>query len=164
MKGLLVVVGMMAVIAAQSQVPFKLDVGLEHVSGDSWNLVMDLDIGEGDWVVSALSTDSMFGKVDVEFLWPAQIQITGPMQEYPPSKEEVERFSQLEILVLKEDTRMVLPLTLMGMPTVVWKGRIWFVLEPLCMPFSTEFDVVPDGRGGVVVQRVATHLDWPPGR
>lgn len=164
MKGLLVVVGMMAVIAAQSQVPFKLDVALEHVSGNSWNLVMDLDMGEGDWVVSALSTDSMFGKVDVEFLWPAQIQITGPMQEDPPSKEEVERFSQLEILVLREDTRMVLPLTFMGMPAVVWKGRIWFVLEPLCMPFSTEFDVVSDGRGGVVVQRVATHLDWPPGR
>ena len=41
-------------------VPFGLTVDLEPADEGAWNVVLDLDIGPRDWVVSSYSTDSMF--------------------------------------------------------------------------------------------------------
>ena len=45
----------------EEAMPFQLDVALEPASEGEWNLILDLDMDHGDWVVSSCSTDSMFG-------------------------------------------------------------------------------------------------------
>ena len=90
-----------------SQVPFGLKCEVVKVEGEEHDLVFDLDLGPGDWVVSSHSTDSMFGKFSLRFQEPQAIQLIGSMEEFPPSAWEVEHFSQLDIKVIRQDTRLV---------------------------------------------------------
>ena len=66
-------------------VPFGLTVDLEPADEGAWNVVLDLDLGPRDWVVSSYSTDSMFGKVALRFQEPHALTLLGPMEEIPPS-------------------------------------------------------------------------------
>ncbi len=56
-----------------SHVPFGLTCDLVQVEGEEYDLVFDLDLGPGDWVVSSHSTDSMFGKLSLRFQEPQAI-------------------------------------------------------------------------------------------
>ena len=63
-----------------------------HLGSAMWckfeehDLVFDLDLGPGDWVVSSHSTDSMFGKFSLRFQEPQAIELIGSMEEFPPPR------------------------------------------------------------------------------
>lgn len=99
--------------------------------------MFDLDLGPGDWVVSSHSTDSMFGKFSLRFQEPQAIQLIGSMEEFPPSAWEVEHFSQLDIKVIRQDTRLVQRVSIDQAHEGELNVEVFFVLEPLCMPFRT---------------------------
>lgn len=120
-----------------SQVPFGLKCDVVHVEGEKHDLVFDLDLGQGDWVVSSHSTDSMFGKFSLRFQEPQAIELIGSMEEFPPSAWEVEHFSQLDIKVIRQDTRLVQRVSIDQAHQGELYGEVFFVLEPLCMPFRT---------------------------
>ena len=120
-----------------SHVPFGLTCDVVQVEGEEHDLVFDLDLGPGDWVVSSHSTDSMFGKFSLRFQEPQAIQLMGSMEEFPPSAWEVEHFSQLDIKVIRQDTRLVQRVSIDQAHQGELQGEVFFVLEPLCMPFRT---------------------------
>ena len=144
-------------------VPFGLTVDLEPAAGGTWNLVLDLDIGRRDWVVSSYSTDSMFGKVALRFQEPHALTLLGPMEEIPPSQWEVEPFSQLDIKVIRHDTRMVQKLAIAPGHTEDIHGRVFFVLEPLCTPFETTFTLQSDAQKGWTAVNTGSRDAFPPG-
>ena len=121
----------------ESQVPFGLECDVVHVEGEEHDLVFDLDLGPGDWVVSSHSTDSMFGKFSLRFQEPTAIKLIGSMEEVPPSAWELEHFSQLDIKVIRTDTRLVQRVAIDPGRQGDLHGEVFFVLEPLCMPFKT---------------------------
>lgn len=121
----------------ESQVPFGLECDVVHVEGEEHDLVFDLDLGPGDWVVSSHSTDSMFGKFSLRFQEPTAIKLIGSMEEVPPSAWELEHFSQLDIKVIRTDTRLVQRVAIDSGRQGDLHGEVFFVLEPLCMPFRT---------------------------
>lgn len=121
----------------ESQVPFGLECDVVHVEGEEHDLVFDLDLDPGDWVVSSHSTDSMFGKFSLRFQEPTAIKLIGSMEEVPPSVWEVEHFSQLDIKVIRKDTRLVQRVAIDPGRQGDLHGEVFFVLEPLCMPFKT---------------------------
>lgn len=128
------------------EIPFQLSVDVEpRDNADEVNLILDLELREGDWVVSSMSTDSMFGKVQLRFSDPDAVALMGPMQESPDSQWEIERFSQLKVKVIHERTRMVQPIRFSAAlePQEAIVGEVFFVVEPLCMPFETTFALVP---------------------
>ena len=70
------------------------------------------------------------------------------MEEIPPSQWEVEPFSQLDIKVIRRDTRMIQRLAMDPNHVDDIHGKVFFVLEPLCTPFETTFTLIPHlGRG-----------------
>ena len=144
-------------------VPFGLTVDLEPAAGGTWNLVLDLDIGRRDWVVSSYSTDSMFGKVALRFQEPHALTLLGPMEEIPPSQWEVEPFSQLDIKVIRHDTRMVQKLAIAPGHTENIHGRVFSVLEPLCTPFETTFTLQSDAQKGWTAVNTGSRDAFPPG-
>ena len=123
--------------------PFGLTFEVEGTTGGTYaTLVLDLDLFQDeDWVVSMHSTDSMFGKVDVRFLDLPLLMPAGELTERPESTWEVEHFSQLDIRVLRRDTKMRLPVRATSNRDFEAKGQVFFVLEPLCMPFEVDFTV-----------------------
>lgn len=120
-----------------SYVPFGLTCDVVQVEGEEHDLVFDLDLGPGDWVVSSHSTDSMFGKFSLRFQEPQAIQLIGSIEEFLPSAWEVEHFSQLDIKVIRQDTRLVQRVAINKAHQGELNGVVFFVLEPLCMPFRT---------------------------
>ena len=120
-----------------SQAPFGLKCDVVQVEGEEHDLVFDLDLGPGDWVVSSHSTDSMFGKFSLRFQEPQAIELIGSMEEFPPSAWEVEHFSQLDIKVIRQDTRLVQRVAIEQAHQGELNVEVFFVLEPLCMPFRT---------------------------
>ena len=99
--------GTLAQTEDDARTPFGLNCDVVQVDGEEHDLVFDLDLGPDDWVVSSHSTDSMFGKFSLRFQEPQAIELIGSMEEFPPSAWEVEPFSQLDIKVIREDTRLV---------------------------------------------------------
>lgn len=144
-------------------VPFGLTVDLEPADEGAWNVVLDLDIGPRDWVVSSYSTDSMFGKVALRFEEPHALTLLGPMEEIPPSQWEVEPFSQLDIKVIRHDTRMIQKLAIAPGHTDDIHGRVFFVLEPLCTPFETTFTLQRDAQKGWTAVNTGSRDAFPPG-
>ena len=111
-----------------SHVPFGLTCDVVQVEGEEHDLVFDLDLGPGDWVVSSHSTDSMFGKFSLRFQEPQAIQLMGSMEEFPPSAWEVEHFSQLDIKVIRQDTRLVQRVSIDQAHQGELQGEVFFVL------------------------------------
>jgi hypothetical protein len=143
--------------------PFGLTFEVEgEKEGVEATLVMDLDLFQKeDWVVSTHSTDSMFGKVDVRFLDLPLLMPAGELTERPESTWEVEHFSQLAIRVLRQDTEMRLPVRATSDRDFEAMGQVFFVLEPLCMPFEVDFTV--GRREGVwTVERTGGRQAWFP--
>ena len=144
--------------------PFGLTFEVEGTTGGTdATLVLDLDLFQDeDWVVSMHSTDSMFGKVDVRFLDLPLLMPAGELTERPESTWEVEHFSQLDIRVLRRDTEMRLPVRATSNRDFEAKGQVFFVLEPLCMPFEVDFTV--GRRDGVwAVECTGGRQVWFPG-
>ena len=106
--------------------------------------------------------DSVFGKVDVRFLDLPLLMPAGELTERPESTWEVEHFSQLDIRVLRQDTEMRLPMRATSSRDFEAKGQVFFVLEPLCMPFEVDFTV--GRRAGVwTVESTGGRQAWFPG-
>ena len=151
-----------------SEVPFELGVSLANQEDGAMDLVFDLDLGRGDWVVSSHSTDSMFGRVALSFRDPEGLALVGGMEEMPPSQWEVEPFSQLDIKVLRYDTRMSQRLEVGDGRSHDIHGEVFFVLEPLCMPFETTFVLrrqhAPEASSPVWhVTHTGSRVSFPPG-
>ena len=159
---LLITIGSRA-SSQEEAMPFQLDFALERASEGKWNLILDLDVDPGDWVVSSYSTDSMFGKVALRFQEPHALTLLGPMEEIPPSQWEVEPFSQLDIKVIRHDTRMIQALAIVPGHTKDIHGRVFFVLEPLCTPFETTFTLTHTSAGGWQVVHTGSRDAFPPG-
>ena len=123
---------------------FGLMCNVVQVDGQLYDLVFDLDLGPGDWVVSSHSTDSMFGKFSLRFQDPQAIEWIGSMEEVPTSKWEVEPFSQLDIKVIRQDTRIVQRIAIDEAQRGDLHGEVFFVLEPMCTPFETTFTLTRD--------------------
>ncbi len=123
---LLITIGSRA-SSQEEAMPFQLNVALERASEGEWNLILDLDVDPGDWVVSWYSTDSMFGKVASRFQEPQALTLMGAMEEIPPSQWEVEPFSQLDIKVIRRDTRMIQKWAIAPGHTEDIHGRVFFV-------------------------------------
>jgi len=163
--GVLLSVGLLSSgLGLAQHLPFGLAFEVEAVAGEEdATLVMELDLfQEEDWVVSTHSTDSMFGKVDVRFLDLPLLMPAGELTERPESTWEVEHFSQLDIRVLRRDTEMRLPVRATSDLDFEAKGQVFFVLEPLCMPFEVDFTV--GRRAGVwAVESTGGRQAWFPG-
>ena len=149
--------------AQEESMPFQLDVDLTPMPNGDWNLILDLDMDPGDWVVSSYSTDSMFGKVALRFQEPHAVTLLGSIEEMPPSQWEVEPFSQLDIKVIRRDTRMIQRLAMDAHHTEDIHGRVFFVLEPLCTPFETTFTLTPTAMGAWQVVHTGSRAAFPPG-
>ena len=147
----------------EEAMPFQLDVALEPSAKGEWNLILDLDMDPGDWVVSSYSTDSMFGKVALRFQEPEALTLLGAMEEIPPSQWEVEPFSQLDIKVLRRDTRMIQRVAMGPNHLDDIHGKVFFVLEPLCTPFETTFTLTHTSGGGWKVVHTGSRDAFPPG-
>ena len=147
----------------EEAMPFQLDIALEPASEGEWNLILDLDMDPGDWVVSSYSTDSMFGRVALRFQEPEALTLSGAMEEIPPSQWEVEPFSQLDIKVIRRDTRMIQPMAMDLNHVDDIHGKVFFVLEPLCTPFETTFTLTHTSAGGWKVVHTGTRDAFPPG-
>ena len=147
----------------EEAMPFQLDVALEPALEGEWNLILDLDMDPGDWVVSSCSTDSMFGKVALRFLEPEALTLLGAMEEIPPSQWEVEPFSQLDIKVMRRDTRMIQRVAMDPNHVDDIHGKVFFVLEPLCTPFETTFTLTHTSTRGWKVVHTGSRDAFPPG-
>ena len=147
----------------EEAMPFQLDVALQPASEGEWNLILDLDMDPGDWVVSSYSTDSMFGKVALRFQEPKALTLLGAMEEIPPSQWEVEPFSQLDIKVIRRDTRMIQRVAMDPNHLDDIHGKVFFVLEPLCTPFETTFTLTQTSAGGWQVLHTGSRDAFPPG-
>ena len=163
--GVILCVGLLSNRLAHAQdLPFGLAFEVEGATGgEDATLVINLDLFQAeDWVVSTHSTDSMFGKVDVRFLDLPLLMPAGELMERPESTWEVEHFSQLDIRVLRQDTEMRLPVRATSGLDFEAKGQVFFVLEPLCMPFEVDFTV--GRRAGVwTVESTGGRQAWFPG-
>lgn len=129
--------GTLARTEDDARTPFGLKCDVVQVDGEVHDLVFDLDLGPDDWVVSSHSTDSMFGKFSLRFQEPQAIELIGSMEEFPPSAWEVEPFSQLDIKVIREDTRLVQRIVIDEAHRGDVHGEVFFVLESMCTPFKT---------------------------
>ena len=163
--GVILCVGLVSSGWAHAQdLPFGLTFDVEGTTGGAdATLVLDLDLFQAeDWVVSTHSTDSMFGKVDVRLLDLPLLIPAGELTERPESTWDVEHFSQLDIRVLRQDTEMRLPVRATSSRDFEAKGQVFFVLEPLCMPFEVDFTV--GRRAGVwAVESTGGRQAWFPG-
>lgn len=130
------------------ETPFDIRVFVDPAEADSnaqVALIAELDLPSGSYVISALSDRDYLGKFQVDWKDTA-IAPAGKLRETPPSVPGWEPFDKVYTPMLMESSTLSQTWSLpSGMGP--FDGRIFFVLEPQCVPYALDFTVEkePDG-------------------
>lgn len=114
-------------------------------TGARVTLVTEIDIPEGAYVISALSDRDYLGKFQTSWA-NAAIQPIGSLLEYPRSMPGWEPFDRVFTPMLTSNT-VIRQDWAFPAESAPHQGRIFFVLEPQCVPYALDFTLEKDPYG-----------------
>lgn len=137
--------------------PENFNIGADGlIQGDTLVLDIAVDVPEGSYVISALSDRDYLGKFQLH--WGDSLMVSlGQLTEDPPSRLGWEPWDKVHTPMLFSPTRIrqswLLP---EGADTL--KGEVFFVLEPQCVPYALDVQVV---RSSGQVTQGLVHPQYP---
>lgn len=112
-----------------------------RLQGDTLLLDIAVDVPEGSYVISALSDRDYLGKFQLHWEEVGMVAL-GALTEDPPSTLGWEPWDKVHTPMLFSPTHIhqdwLIPTRL---DTV--KGNVFFVLEPQCVPYALDIQIVP---------------------
>jgi hypothetical protein len=129
--------------------PENFDIRADgRVEGDTLLLDIAVDVPEGSYVISALSDRDYLGKFQLH--WEdSTVMALGALTESPPSTPGWEPWDKVHTPMLFSPTRIRQSWILRkGLDTL--KGEVSFVLEPQCVLYALDIQIVPST--GIITQ------------
>ena len=128
----------------ESTLPDGFDIAVSGaVQGDTLTLEVSVDIPEGAYVISALSERNYMGKFSVTWT-DSTIHPVSALIESPASISGWEPFDQVYTPMLFAPTVITQDWHLPD-STGPFDGKVFFVLEPQCVPYALNFQVEKTG-------------------
>jgi hypothetical protein len=123
--------------------PFKLGLGIGYDQDEPW-LNMDLELNDSSWIVSPFSTDGFYLPFSVSLEDSKHVKLAGNITERPTSLTEFDSLIKKEVQLVREPTVFSHRLDASKLKDEVVKGKIEFMIEPLCVPYTVDFVISRD--------------------
>jgi hypothetical protein len=134
--------------------PFKLALGIGYDQGIPW-LNADLELADSSWIVSPFSEDDFYMPFTLTIEESDDVKLAGTLKERPPSIQEFDEIIEKEVSLVTGNTIFSHKLEVTATEAFKVKGKIEFMLEPLCVPYTVEF-VISDDYEMVTVTKTGT--------
>ena len=136
---------------------FELNLDFLQATNEKTKLRIQLELDSGNYFISPLSTDSMFGKLQLQLLG-NEVQLDGEWDEHPRSNGSWDPHAEAMVRFVNQSTAFHVPLATPQASRWRSAGKLFFVLEPMCIPYAVDFEMEESGNGpevsNVQVQRL----------
>jgi hypothetical protein len=119
---------------------FEIEARMEPLLSGGNQLIIDLIPDAGNFVVSPLSQDDFYGRVQLEF---DTIVLASDQHwtELPPSRASWDEFSESLVRFVQTPTRFSVPLNAAFAQDFTSEAKVFFVIEPQCIPYVSTLTV-----------------------
>lgn len=137
--------------------PFDLTLQLHALSQHQYQLSANLMLKDGDYVISALSSDSVYDHFEINLPPSDYLTLNDTLIEEPLSIEEFDPIIQQPVRFIRQNTVIQKPLTINTTSDFNVSGKIELVLEPHCIPYDVSF-VITSHSGVVRIEQIKTTI------
>ncbi len=132
--------GVFKIIEPQIEVkPFDIDVQIDKRGSDQYDLIVTIELENGNYVISPYSEDETYGHFEISFAETSNFILLDQLLEIPNSVEEFDPVLKRQVKFVRETTSYTQRIRLASQDNFVVSGLIEFVLEPSCVPYDVEF-------------------------
>ena len=135
------------------EAPFKLGLGIGYDDGPWLNA--DLELADGSWVASPHSEDDFYMPLTLSIEESKGINLAGAIKERPRSIKEFDSIIGKEVSLVRGNTIFSQKLEVTATGVFEARGKIEFLLEPACVPYTVDF-VISDDYEMVTVTKMGT--------
>lgn len=132
--------GVFQIIEPQIEVkPFDIDVQIDKRGNDQYDLIVTIELENGNYVISPYSEDETYGHFEISLAETSNFILLDQLLEVPNSVEEYDPVLKRQVKFVRETTSYTQRIRLASQDNFVVSGLIEFVLEPSCVPYDVEF-------------------------
>ncbi len=140
-----------------NELPFGLSLDIEKNVAD-YSLVVDLKLKPGDYVISPFSKDGFYGQVDISLSESDQLSKGKSLLEIPKSTAEFDPIISQAVNFVRQSTIYKQELKLISSEDFEVPGKIWFLLEPICIPYQVDF-LITHQSGVLTIKQTKAGID-----
>lgn len=145
-------------IALQGEETFDIDLQLDELKDGKYNLGVTIKLDGESYVVSPYSEDSIYGHFNISIPETAHFVIENDLLEIPNSVREFDPIIEMPVNFVRENTTYRQQIKVLSKDDFEVTGVIWFLLEPICIPYEVEF-VLSHRSGKMEVKKTKTGID-----
>lgn len=136
---------------------FDVNFQIEKSSSDTYTLAIALELEGENFVISPFSKDGVYGPFEISLTENRHLTATGKLQEIPLSIEEHDPIINQPVRFIRQNTTFKQKLKLTSKHDFEVSGRVWFVLEPSCIPYEVDFQIYySDGK--MIIKKTKTAI------
>ena len=139
----------------KTDLPFDISLQVENLGNNQYNLVVDLILEKGKYVVSPFSKDETYGHFIVSIEQTNKLIADNTLSETPTSVEEHDPILNMPVRFVRKNTTYKRKFNVRETSNFEVSGLIEFVLEPDCIPYDVSF-VISKQSGTVKVKETNT--------
>jgi len=137
----------------KNQFPFDVQLQLEKLENNNYNLLVTIDMEKGSYIISPSSPDSFYMHFDIFFEKNKNFIVDKELLEIPKSLPEIDPVLNTPVHFVREKTVYKKKFELMTKSDFEEKGMVEFLLEPSCIPYNIEF-VLANNSGAFIIKNI----------
>lgn len=128
----------------------KLNLQINQIDQNHFDLEIGIKLYGGTWIVSPLETGFPYSETIIEFETQDHVAILDAIIEQPISQVEYDPTLEKSYRRIKSETTLKQNIKIISDIPFEVKGRLFFILEPICTPNEMYFKLVHnEGHLGV---------------
>lgn len=134
---------------------FDIILQIDQIDKEHFNLEVNFKLDSGSFIISPFSTDGFYGPTNISIEKYNSHIIEGLLLETPTSIEEFDPIIEKQVKFVRKNTTYKQKLKLIEEDDFQVSGTIWFVIEPICIPYEVVF-VISHNSGKIKVNKTST--------
>lgn len=118
-------------------------------------MIITIDLYPGSYLISPYSKDTTCAHFTISIAASGKLLIDDTLLEVPSSVEEFDSILNIPIRLIRENTKYTQKISLVEQDNFKVSGLIWFVLEPICIPYEIGF-IISYNSGEMKVKKTST--------
>ena len=140
---------------AADEFPFDMTFDVQTIDVDKFCLTFSLELEEGQYAISPFSEDGFYLPITISWLTPDVNFVQGRLEEIPKSVYEYDNIVDKQVRFVKQNTSYEQYFDWKVADNASIKGLIELLVEPACIPFDVNFELVSK-NGNISVTKIAT--------
>jgi hypothetical protein len=137
--------------------PFGIEFQIKPIRDNEFELAVSIILDSGSYVVSSSSEDNFYGHFEISINPSDHLILDHTVSESPNSIEEFDPILKRNVKFVRVNTTFKQQLMVTSQNDFEDSGSVWFMLEPICIPYNVGFSISSD-QGELKVAKTKTTI------